>query len=116
MGVDELLTGWDDDCPGLVVMKAREAVWQERQDHDNAEAAKWAVESPDSWGGVEVTRPVVEEGWPGVHPEDRFSSEEGPLGPNGGLDLSLPSTGILVTTMTTVEKGEGHSACRLPIL
>jgi hypothetical protein len=35
VGADELLTGWDEDCPGLVAMKAREAVWQERQDQNN---------------------------------------------------------------------------------
>jgi hypothetical protein len=44
------------------VTKAREAVWQERQDHNDAEGAKWAVEAPDGWGGVEVARPVIKEG------------------------------------------------------
>jgi hypothetical protein len=84
MGADELLTGWDDDCPGLVATKAREAVWQERQAHNDVETANWAVEAPDSWGGVEVARPIVEEGWPGVCPEDHgYLTEEGPLGPNG---------------------------------
>jgi hypothetical protein len=112
------LTGWDDDCSGLVATKAREAEWQKRQDHNNAEAARWAVEVPDGWGGVEVVRPVIEEGWPGVRPEDHgYPSEEGPLGPDGWLDLSLPSSGgVLVTMMTTVEKGEGHSTCRLLML
>jgi hypothetical protein len=47
VGADELLTGGDDDCPGLVTTKAREVIWQERQDHNNAEAAKWAMEVPD---------------------------------------------------------------------
>jgi hypothetical protein len=70
MGADELLTGWDDDCPGLVATKVREAVWHERQDHNDAVAADWAVEAPDGWGGVEVVWDVVEEGWPGVRPED----------------------------------------------
>jgi hypothetical protein len=28
VGTNELLTGWDDDCPGLVAMKAREAEWK----------------------------------------------------------------------------------------
>jgi hypothetical protein len=65
VGADELLTGWDDDCPGLVATKAREVVWWERQDHNDAEAAQWAVEAPDGWGGEEVARPI-EEGWPGV--------------------------------------------------
>jgi hypothetical protein len=40
VGTDELLTGWDDDCPGLVVMKAREVEWQKRQDSNDAEAAR----------------------------------------------------------------------------
>jgi hypothetical protein len=96
------------------VTKARGVVWQERQDHNDAEGAKWAVEAPDGWGDVEVARPVVEEGWPGVQPEDCSCFEGGPLGSNGWPDLSLPpSGGVLVTTMTTIEKEEGHSACRL---
>jgi hypothetical protein len=39
VGADELFTGWDDNCPGLVAMKAREAVWQERQDQNDEVAA-----------------------------------------------------------------------------
>jgi hypothetical protein len=118
MGSDELLTGWDDDCPGLVATKAREAEWWKRQDHNDAEAARWAVEVPDGWGDVRTVSPIVEEGWPGIRPEDRgYPSEEGPLGPDSWPDLLLPlSGGVLVTTMTTVEKEGGHSACRLPIL
>jgi hypothetical protein len=107
------LTGWDDDCPGLVAMKAREAEW-----HNDAEAVSWAVEAPDGWGGVKVVSPTVEEGWPGVRPEDcGYPTEEKPLGPDGWPDLSLPpSGGVLVTMMTTVEQGEEHSTCRLPML
>jgi hypothetical protein len=60
------LTGWDDDCPGLVVTKLREMEWQERQDHNDALAARWAVEVPDSWGDARSVSPNVEEGWPGV--------------------------------------------------
>jgi hypothetical protein len=101
---DKLLTGWDDDCSGLVATIAREVVWQERQDHNDMEAAQWAVEAPDGWGGNAVAKPI-EEGWPGVQPEDRW------------LDLPLPpSGGVLVTMTTIVEKEEGHSACRLLIL
>jgi hypothetical protein len=60
------LIGWDNDCPGLVAMKAREAVWRGRQDNNDKEFANWAIEAPTGWGGVEVDRPVDEEGWPGV--------------------------------------------------
>jgi hypothetical protein len=63
------------------------------------------MEAPDSWGGMDIARPIVKEGWPGVQPEDRWT------------DLSLPpSGGVLVTMTMTVEKGGGQSACRLPIL
>jgi hypothetical protein len=65
-GTDELLTKWDDDCSGLVATKAREMEWQEKQDHNDAEAAKWAVEAPDGWGDVGIVSLVVEEGWPGI--------------------------------------------------
>jgi hypothetical protein len=51
VGADELLTGWDDNCPGLVATKAREAIWQERQDQNDEVAANWAVEAPTGWGG-----------------------------------------------------------------
>jgi hypothetical protein len=108
------LTGWDDDCLGLVATKAREAVWHERQAHNDAAGARWAIEAPDGWGGVEVDRPVVKEGWPGVRPEDHTCFEGGPIGPNGWPDLLLPpSSGVLVTMTTTIEREEGHSACRL---
>jgi hypothetical protein len=66
------------------------------------------------YSGVEVDRPVDEEGWPGVRPEDCVCFEGGPIGHNGWPDLSLPpSSGVLVTMTTTIEKEEGHSACRL---
>jgi hypothetical protein len=61
-GTDKLSTGWDDDCPGLVATKVREAVWRERQDRNDKEFTNWAVEAPDGWGGVEVDRLVNEEG------------------------------------------------------
>jgi hypothetical protein len=36
--------------------------------------------------------------------------------PDGWPDLWLPSSsGILVTTTTTIGEGEEHSACRLPM-
>jgi hypothetical protein len=109
---------WDDDCPGLTATLAREEEWKHREDHNNKEVADWVLEVPDGWGGVRVVSPVVEEGWPGVRPEDHsYPSSEGPLGPNGWPDLLLPSSGgILVTMTTTIEKGEGHSACRFPML
>jgi hypothetical protein len=66
------------------------------------------VEAPTGWGGVEVGRPVDEEGWPGVRPEDHVCFEGGR---DGWPDLSLPpSSGVLVTTTTTIEKEGGHSA------
>jgi hypothetical protein len=114
MGADELLTGWDDDCPGSVATQVREVVWQERQDQNNEVAANWAVEVPTSWGGVEVGRPVNEEGWPGVCPEDYVCFKGGPISCNGWPDLLLPSlSGVLVTMTTMIEKEEGHSTCRL---
>jgi hypothetical protein len=87
-----LLTGWDDDCPGLVATKLREAEWQEKQDHNNAVAASWAVEAPDGWGNTPPTSPV-QEGWPGV-PADvnqdtwPLLSDVVPLRPDGWPDLS----------------------------
>jgi hypothetical protein len=61
------------------------------------------VEAPDGWGGAKVARPVIEEGWPRVQPEDHsYLSEEEPLGPDGWPDLSLPSRGVLVTMTTTI--------------
>jgi hypothetical protein len=114
VGTDKLLIGWDDDCPGLVAMKVREVVWRERQDNNDKEFANWAVEVPTGWGGVEVDRPVDEEGCPGVQPEDCVCFEGGPIGHNGWPDLSLPpSSSILVTMMTMIEKEEGHSTYRL---
>jgi hypothetical protein len=64
--------------------------------------------------GASGVSPVDEEGWPEVQPEDRICFEGGPIGLNGWPDLLLPSlSGILVTTMTTIEKEDRHSACRL---
>jgi hypothetical protein len=81
------------------------------------EATRWAEEAPDGWGGVRAASPIVEEGWPSMRPEDHgYPTKEGPLGPDGWPDLSLPSLGgvlVTMTVMTTVEPGEGHSACRL---
>jgi hypothetical protein len=43
VGTGKFLTGWDDDCPGLVATRAREAVWRERQACNDAETANWAM-------------------------------------------------------------------------
>jgi hypothetical protein len=47
-----VISGWDDDCPGLVEMLAREAEWKAREAHNDAEAASWEVEAPDGWGNT----------------------------------------------------------------
>jgi hypothetical protein len=107
--------GWDDDCPGLVVTKLREVEWQEKQAHNDAEAAKWAVEAHDGWGNTPLTSPVQER-WPGVSADALWPDLSDAVHPDGWPDLSLPSSGVLVTTTMTVEKEKGHSACRLSIL
>jgi hypothetical protein len=114
-----LSAGWDNDCLGLTAKLAEEAEWRRREEHNEAAVASWAVEAPDGWGNTPPTSPVVKEGWPGSQPEDHcYPSKEGPLGPNGWPDVSIPtSSGVRVTTtMTTVEEVEGHSARRLPML
>jgi hypothetical protein len=79
-----------------------------------------AVEAPDGWGSTRPVSPVVEEGWPGVQPEDQCFPhlEDMPLRPDGWPDLSLPSSiGVQVTVevMLTIKEVEGHSACRSPM-
>jgi hypothetical protein len=97
---------------------AREEEWKRWEDQNDKEMMHWASETSDGWGGVRIASPIVNEGWPSVQPVDcGYPSLEGPLGPDGWPDLSLPlSGGVLVTTTTTVEEGEGHSACMLPML
>jgi hypothetical protein len=98
-----LVIGWDDDCPGLTATLAREAEWVRREEHNEAVDAEMEK--------------AYESGWPGVRLADySYPSDEGPLGPDGWPDLSLPpSTGVQVTIEVhlTVEEVEGHSACRL---
>jgi hypothetical protein len=115
IGTNELLTGWDDDCPGLVVTKAREAEWKCREELNDVEAANWAVEAPDGWGNTPPTSPVQEE-WLGVPADATWPPLSDAVRPDGWPDLLLPpSGGVLVTTMTTIGEGEEHSACRLPM-
>jgi hypothetical protein len=100
-----LVTGWDDDCPGLTVTLAREAEWLHREEHNEAAVAAMETE--------------YEDGWPGVRLEDRnYSSEEGPLGPDGWPNLSLPSltrVQVMIEVHLTVEEVEGHSTCRFSV-
>jgi hypothetical protein len=63
------LSGWDDDCPGLVSTLMREAEWRENEAHNNREAAQWAVEATDGWGNTCPPSPIYE-GWPCVRVED----------------------------------------------
>jgi hypothetical protein len=44
---------------------AREPEWKRREEHNDAEVARWAVEAPDGWGNAPPTSPI-QEGWPGV--------------------------------------------------
>jgi hypothetical protein len=114
-----LNVGWDDDCLGLAATLAREEEWRCREDHNDNEAASWAVEAPNGWGGTRPVSPIVEKVWPGTRPEDQCFPrlEDLPPGPDGWLDLSIPTLGgVWVTMTTTVEEVEGHSTCRLPML
>jgi hypothetical protein len=62
-----VLSGWDDDCSGLVETLVREAEWKDREAHNDAEAACWESEAPDGWGNTPPVSPVYE-GWPGDNP------------------------------------------------
>jgi hypothetical protein len=46
-------------------MLAREAEWKEKEVHNDAEAAQWAVEAPNGWGNTSLSSPVCE-AWPGT--------------------------------------------------
>jgi hypothetical protein len=95
--------------------KAREAEWQERQDHNDAEAARWEVEVPDGWGNTRPSSPVHED-WPGVRVEDStwpLPMDVVPLRPDSWPDLSVrDGVSVTVEVRTTLEGLEGHSACR----
>jgi hypothetical protein len=49
--------GWDDNCPGLVGMLAREVEWKACEDHSDSEAAHWEVDPPDDWGNTPPVNP-----------------------------------------------------------
>jgi hypothetical protein len=55
-----VLSGWDDDCAGLVETLAREAEWKDREAHNNTEAARWESEAPDGWGNTPPVSPICE--------------------------------------------------------
>jgi hypothetical protein len=114
-----VITGWGDDCLGLVEMLAKEAEWKDRKVHNNAEAARWELEAPDGWGNTPPTSPI-HEGWPGV-PIDAGSgtwplpSDIVLLHPDGWPNLSPPvQDGVRVTIEVESSVGdlEEHSACR----
>jgi hypothetical protein len=96
----------------------REEEWEQREKHNNTEAASWVAEAPDGWGGSGPISPVIEEGWPGTRPKDQcfpHLSDDMPLCPNGWPDLLVSrAAGIQVTIelKSTVEDTEGHSTCR----
>jgi hypothetical protein len=114
-----VITGWDDDCQGLVETLAKEAKWKDREAHNDAEAACWEVKAPDGWGITPPTSPI-HEGWPSV-PIDAGSgtwplpSNIVPLHPDGWPDLSPPVQDRVRVTFevkSSVGDSEEHSTCR----
>jgi hypothetical protein len=41
------VSGWDNDCPGLVETLAKEAEWKRREAHNDAASISWEVEALD---------------------------------------------------------------------
>jgi hypothetical protein len=64
------------------------------------------------WGNTPPTSPV-QEGWSGVPADATWPPLSNAVRPDGWPDLSLPSSGgVLVTMTTTIGEDEEHSACR----
>jgi hypothetical protein len=98
-----------------VATLAREEEWKCQEELNDVEAANWAVEAPDSWGNTPPTS-LVQEGWPGVPADATWPPLSDAVCPDGWPDLSLPSSGGVLVTMTmTIGEGGEHSTCRLPM-
>jgi hypothetical protein len=105
------VSGWDDDCPGLVGTLAREEEWRIHKPHNNAEAAHWEVAPANDWGN---TPPVslIPKGlgeWPS---QEALINAEVAAWPH----FLLPILAIEVTIETRSSVGdlfEKHPACRL---
>jgi hypothetical protein len=110
---------WDDGCPGLMEMLAREAEWKDREVHNDA-AAHWEVDPPDGWGNTPPVSPV-HEGWPGALIDKHCGiwpspSAVVPTGADGWPDLLTSIEGgieVTVEVVTDIEESqEEHPACR----
>jgi hypothetical protein len=64
MVANDVDTEWDDSCPGLVETLAKEAEWEAHEVHNDAEAARWAVDPPDGWRSTPPESPVHCQGTP----------------------------------------------------
>jgi hypothetical protein len=115
---DNVVTEWDDDCPGLVETLAREVEWKDREAHN--EAVQWGVSSTDGWGATPSASPV-EEAWPGMVADEHSGNwpsvlEVVPTRADGWPDLSCNVEGgveVTVEVVTDVGKIQGeHSTCR----
>jgi hypothetical protein len=97
-------------------MLVREVEWKWREEHNDAEAAHWAIEAPDGWGNTPPTSPI-QEGWPGILVDTNCEtwpllSDIVPLHSDGWPDLSPPvQDGVRVTVevVTSVGDFEDHS-------
>jgi hypothetical protein len=115
---------WDDGCPGLVETLAREAEWEEREAHNDVEAACWAIDPPDGWGNTPPASPVPE-GWPGVVVDEHNGnwpslSEVVPLCVDSWPNLSTSVEGGIEVTIEVVTNAgdpqEKHTAVMFPII
>jgi hypothetical protein len=113
-------TEWDDGCLGLVETLAREAEWEEREAHNDAEVAHWAVYPPDGWGNAPPVSPILQ-GWPGVVVDEHNGnwpspSEVVPTCMDSWPDLSTSVEGRIEVTIEVVtdteDSQEKHIACR----
>jgi hypothetical protein len=117
------VSGWEDDCPGLVEILVREAEWKEKEAHNDVEAARWEVDAPNGWGNTPPTSSIPK-GWPSAQIDEHsgtwpLPSDVVPLCVDGWPDLSASgASGIQVTIEVKSSIGdlERHSACvhRLP--
>jgi hypothetical protein len=114
-------TEWDDGCPSLVEMMAREVEWKSREVSNNQ--VQWGVS--DATGGWDISPPTspiggVNVGWPGALVDKHSgvwpsSSDLDQAHCDAWLGVPLDAIKIEVTVeeYSNVEDFEGeHSACR----
>jgi hypothetical protein len=115
---DDFDTEWDDGCPGLVEILARETEWKAQESSNDV--VQWGVSGVDGWEVTSSASPV-EEAWPGIVVDERCgtwpSSSEIVLTHADGWPILSANIegGIEVTIEVCTDIGEfqgEHSACR----